>query len=192
MSACVALSRGKRSVSIRCQGYIGDFVLGCHAKDMVVLCFGKLICHVSDSAVLYLCTLRLDLGVFPSVDPYRSARQLVGAGTTISPRMRIEAPTPPLPPFFLPSLIRPPRTRAAMAQMRATAPSTYHLLLPSGTPPLLPIPPHVPSTSHRADIPEADTPPQMEAYYLLLRPSYEVGESSTAAAVRQPGPNMAH
>ncbi|GJR85532.1 hypothetical protein Tco_0209543 [Tanacetum coccineum] len=27
----------KRSVSIRCQGYIGDFVLGCHAKDMVAL-----------------------------------------------------------------------------------------------------------------------------------------------------------
>ncbi|GJS68398.1 putative reverse transcriptase domain-containing protein [Tanacetum coccineum] len=27
-----------RSVSIRCQGYIGDFVLGCHAKDMVALC----------------------------------------------------------------------------------------------------------------------------------------------------------
>ncbi|GJV34727.1 retrovirus-related pol polyprotein from transposon TNT 1-94 [Tanacetum coccineum] len=27
----------KRSVSIRCQGYIGGFVLGCHAKDMVVL-----------------------------------------------------------------------------------------------------------------------------------------------------------
>ncbi|GJT39341.1 reverse transcriptase domain-containing protein [Tanacetum coccineum] len=32
----------RRSVSIRCQGYIGDFVLGCHAKDMVALCFGKL------------------------------------------------------------------------------------------------------------------------------------------------------
>ncbi|GJU79178.1 hypothetical protein Tco_1276248 [Tanacetum coccineum] len=27
----------RRSVSIRCQGYIGDFVLGCHAKDMVAL-----------------------------------------------------------------------------------------------------------------------------------------------------------
>ncbi|GJT22207.1 putative reverse transcriptase domain-containing protein [Tanacetum coccineum] len=27
----------RRSVSIRCQGYIGDFVLGSHAKDMVVL-----------------------------------------------------------------------------------------------------------------------------------------------------------
>ncbi|GJX71515.1 putative ribonuclease H-like domain-containing protein [Tanacetum coccineum] len=51
-----------------------------------------------------------------------------------------EAPTPPLSPSFLPSLIRPPRTRAAMAQMRATTPSTYHPLLPSGTPPLLPIP----------------------------------------------------
>ncbi|GJX60823.1 hypothetical protein Tco_0292213 [Tanacetum coccineum] len=34
----------ERSVSIRCQGYIGDFVLGCHAKDMVALCFGKLMC----------------------------------------------------------------------------------------------------------------------------------------------------
>ncbi|GJV23134.1 hypothetical protein Tco_1375829 [Tanacetum coccineum] len=34
----------RRSVSIRCQGYIGDFVLGCHAKDMVALCVGKLMC----------------------------------------------------------------------------------------------------------------------------------------------------
>ncbi|GJV37457.1 hypothetical protein Tco_1409934 [Tanacetum coccineum] len=30
-------SAASRSVSIRCQGYIGDFVLGCHAKDMVAL-----------------------------------------------------------------------------------------------------------------------------------------------------------
>ncbi|GJS15315.1 hypothetical protein Tco_0409787 [Tanacetum coccineum] len=30
-------AHSRRSVSIRCQGYIGDFVLGCHAKDMVVL-----------------------------------------------------------------------------------------------------------------------------------------------------------
>nr|GEY42224.1 putative reverse transcriptase domain-containing protein [Tanacetum cinerariifolium] len=71
------------------------------------------------------------------------------------------APTPPLPPSFLSPRIRPPHTRAAMAQMRAAVPSTYHLLLPSGTPPLLPIP--------------------------LL-----VGESSAAAAARQPGPTMAH
>ncbi|GKB58670.1 reverse transcriptase domain-containing protein [Tanacetum coccineum] len=28
-------SAASRSISIRCQGYIGDFVLGCHAKDML-------------------------------------------------------------------------------------------------------------------------------------------------------------
>ncbi|GKD14623.1 hypothetical protein Tco_1199030, partial [Tanacetum coccineum] len=50
------------------------------------------------------------------------------------------ASAPPPPPSFLPSLIRPPRTRAAIAQMRAASPSTYHPLLPLGTPPLLPIP----------------------------------------------------
>ncbi|GJY94561.1 hypothetical protein Tco_0510922 [Tanacetum coccineum] len=28
-------AHSRRSVSIRCQGYIGDFVLGCLAKDLV-------------------------------------------------------------------------------------------------------------------------------------------------------------
>ncbi|GJW38070.1 hypothetical protein Tco_0063915, partial [Tanacetum coccineum] len=46
-----------------------------------------------------------------------------------------------------------------MAQRRATVPSIYHSLLPAGTPPLLPIPLPAPSTSRRADIPEADTSP---------------------------------
>nr|GFA97793.1 hypothetical protein [Tanacetum cinerariifolium] len=50
------------------------------------------------------------------------------------------APTPPLPPSFLSPRIRPPHTRAAIDQMRAAVPSTYPLLLLSGTPPLLPIP----------------------------------------------------
>ncbi|GJY41644.1 hypothetical protein Tco_0428914 [Tanacetum coccineum] len=95
------------------------------------------------------------------------------------------------PPSFLPSLIRPPRTRAAMAQMRAASPSTYHPLLPLGTPPLLPIPPPAPSTSHRADIPEADTPPRKRLLLTAPKPGCEVGESSAAAAARQPGPTMA-
>ncbi|GJS03809.1 hypothetical protein Tco_0320317 [Tanacetum coccineum] len=103
-----------------------------------------------------------------------------------------EAPTPLLPPFFLSPCIRPPRTRAAMAQMRATAPSTYHPLLPSGTLPLLPIPLPAPSTSRRADIPEADTPPRKRLLLTTPRPGCEVGESSAAAAARQPGPTMAH
>ncbi|GKF75227.1 hypothetical protein Tco_0224671 [Tanacetum coccineum] len=78
-----------------------------------------------------------------------------------------------------------------MGQMRATAPSTYHQLLPSGTPLLLPIPLPAPSTSRRADIPEADTPPRKRLLLTTPRPSCEVGESSDAA-VRQPGPTMAH
>ncbi|GJS97307.1 hypothetical protein Tco_0804275 [Tanacetum coccineum] len=87
-----------------------------------------------------------------------------------------KAPTPPLPPFFLAPRIRPPHTRAAMRQMRATAPSTYHSLLPSGTPPLLPIPLPAPSTSRRADIPEADTPPRKRLLLTTPRPGCEIGE----------------
>nr|GEV89464.1 hypothetical protein [Tanacetum cinerariifolium] len=100
--------------------------------------------------------------------------------------------TPPLPPSFLSPRIQPSYTRAAMAQMRAAVPSTYHLLLPSGTPPLLPIPLHIPSTSRRAEIPKADTPPQKRLLLIASRPGCEVGESSTAATTRQPRPTMAH
>nr|GEU94697.1 hypothetical protein [Tanacetum cinerariifolium] len=78
-----------------------------------------------------------------------------------------------------------------MAQMRAAVPSTYHLLLPSGTPPLLPIPLPVPSTSRRAEIPEADTPPRKRLLLTTPIPGYEVGESSAAVAARQPGSTTA-
>nr|GFB12010.1 hypothetical protein [Tanacetum cinerariifolium] len=101
------------------------------------------------------------------------------------------APTPPLPPSFLSLRIRPPHTRAAMAQMRAAVPSTYHSLLSSWTPPLLLIPLPVPSTSRRAEIPEADTPPRKRLLLTALTPGCEVGESSAAAVARQPGPTMA-
>ncbi|GJU14072.1 hypothetical protein Tco_1136468 [Tanacetum coccineum] len=101
-----------------------------------------------------------------------------------------EAPYNLPPPFFLSPRIRPPHTRAAMRQMRAAAPSTYHSLLPSGTPPLLPIPLPTPSTSRRADISEADTPPRKRLLLTTPRPSGEVGESSAAAAARRPGPTI--
>ncbi|GJR41044.1 hypothetical protein Tco_1216728 [Tanacetum coccineum] len=67
----------------------------------------------------------------------------------------------------------------------------YHPLLLSRTPPLLPIPLPAPSTSRRADIPEADTPPWKRLLLTAPRPRGEVGESSTAAVTRQPGPTMA-
>ncbi|GJY55381.1 hypothetical protein Tco_0454496 [Tanacetum coccineum] len=70
----------------------------------------------------------------------------------------------------------------------AALPSTYHSLLPSGTPPLLPIP--LPSTSRRADISEADTPPRKRLLLTTPRPGYEIGESSVTAAARQPGPTI--
>ncbi|GKG56555.1 hypothetical protein Tco_0579879, partial [Tanacetum coccineum] len=79
---------------------------------------------------------------------------------------------------------RPPHTREAMRQMRAAAPSTYNLLLPSGTPPLLPIPLPAPSTSRRGDILEADTSPRKRLLLTTPRPECEVGESSAVAAAR--------
>ncbi|GJT72506.1 hypothetical protein Tco_1031792 [Tanacetum coccineum] len=101
------------------------------------------------------------------------------------------APTPPLPPpSLLPTLIRPPHTRAAMAQRRATAPSIYHSLLPAGTLPLLPIPLPAPSTSRRADILEADMPPRKRLLLTAPTPRIKVGESSATAAARQPGSTM--
>ncbi|GKF92265.1 hypothetical protein Tco_0278984, partial [Tanacetum coccineum] len=63
----------------------------------------------------------------------------------------------------------------------------YHSLHPSGTPPLLLIPLPAPSTSRRVDIPDADTPPQKRLLLTASRPGCKVGESSAAAAARQPG-----
>ncbi|GJX33173.1 putative reverse transcriptase domain-containing protein [Tanacetum coccineum] len=77
-----------RSVSIRCQGYIGDFVLGSHAKDMVVLCFGKLMCcePLILPLPILLLTLRPILEVIPSEDHYEeAAQQLLEPGVPRSP-----------------------------------------------------------------------------------------------------------
>ncbi|GJT67170.1 hypothetical protein Tco_1018650 [Tanacetum coccineum] len=103
-----------------------------------------------------------------------------------------EAPTPLLPPSFLSLCIRPLSPRALAAEMRDVASSLHHSLHPSGTLPLLPIPLYAPFTSRRADIPEADTPPQKRLLLTTPRPSRKVGESSATAVARQPGPTMAH
>nr|GEX39620.1 hypothetical protein [Tanacetum cinerariifolium] len=81
-------------------------------------------------------------------------------------QLRAETPST----SHLPPLIVLPHTRASMAMLRAATPSTYILaprseIPPSGTPPLLPIPLHtssppliLPSTSHKADVPEVTLP----------------------------------
>nr|GFD10686.1 hypothetical protein [Tanacetum cinerariifolium] len=102
-----------------------------------------------------------------------------------------EAPASLLPPGFLSPCIRPLIPRALGAEMNAIASSLYHSLHPSGTPPLLPIPLSTPSTSRRAGIPKADTPPWNRPLLANLRPGCEVGESYVAAA-RWPGPTMSH
>nr|GFA11335.1 hypothetical protein [Tanacetum cinerariifolium] len=64
--------------------------------------------------------------------------------------------------------------------IRAVVPSTYHSLLPSETPPLLPIPLPVPSTNRKAEIPKTDTPPRKRLLLTAPRPGCEIGESSAA------------
>ncbi|GJT19537.1 hypothetical protein Tco_0878243 [Tanacetum coccineum] len=78
-------------------------------------------------------------------------------------------------------------TQAVMGQIRAAAPSTYHPLLPSGMPPLLPIPLPAPSTSRGANIPKANTPPRKRLLLTAPRPRGEVGESSAYDDARLPG-----
>ncbi|GJZ22752.1 hypothetical protein Tco_0559791 [Tanacetum coccineum] len=123
------------SVSTRCKRYTGDFVLGCHAKDMVVLCFGKLMgCEPR--------ARHWSISICGSLER-RSARIVVG--------------------------------------------DRHHVI--QRTPPFLPIPLPTPSTSRRADISEANTPPR-KRLLTTPRPGCEVGESSAAAAARQPGPTI--
>ncbi|GJW15630.1 putative reverse transcriptase domain-containing protein [Tanacetum coccineum] len=100
--------------------------------------------------------------------------------------MRATTSPIPLPSSFLFSPIRPPHTRAAIAQMRAAAPPTYHSLLLAGTPPLLPIPLPAPSNSRRADISEADMPFRKRLLLTAPTPRMEVGETSAAGAARRP------
>nr|GFB61816.1 hypothetical protein [Tanacetum cinerariifolium] len=119
----------------------------------------------------------------PSEDPYEEAAQqlLEQAPLPAEDEAPIEAyipevaSAPTLSPSFLSPRIRPPHTKAAMAQMRAAVPSTYHSLLPSGTLPLLPIPLPVPSTSRRAEILEADMPPRKRLLLTAPRPGCEPG-----------------
>ncbi|GKG13601.1 hypothetical protein Tco_0350561, partial [Tanacetum coccineum] len=131
-----------------------------------------------DSAVTYMSVhSKARSWSIPSEDPYEEAAQ----------QLFEQAPRYPLPPSFLALRIRPLSPRALEVEMRDVASAFYQSLHPSGTPSLLPIPPPTPSTSRRPDIPKADMPPQKRLLLTTPRPGCEIGESSTAAAARQPG-----
>ncbi|GJT03402.1 hypothetical protein Tco_0824571 [Tanacetum coccineum] len=112
-------------------------------------------------------------------------------------RLRAESPSTSHP-LLLPPPIVLPRTRASMVLIRAAAPSTYILAprsgtLPSGTPPLLPIPLPtssppllLPSTDCRVDVLEVTLPPRKR---LCIAPGlrYEIEESSSAPTARPTG-----
>ncbi|GJT85751.1 hypothetical protein Tco_1067468 [Tanacetum coccineum] len=60
------------SLGTRCQGYIGD-TFGYHAKDLDVICFGKLVMS-ADSAVTYISVhSEARSWSIPSKDPYEEA-----------------------------------------------------------------------------------------------------------------------
>ncbi|GJS47349.1 hypothetical protein Tco_0597470 [Tanacetum coccineum] len=126
----------------------------------------------------------------PTVDPTpipfpseaEVARLLALPTPPPSPLTSLSSPLPHIPP----PPTSPTYTQAPLgcrtAMMRAASP------LPSPTPP----PPLLlPSTSRRADIPEADIPPQKRLLLTAPTPRFEVRESSAAAA-RHPGSTMAH
>ncbi|GKF19769.1 hypothetical protein Tco_0068407, partial [Tanacetum coccineum] len=109
----------------------------------------------------------------PSEDPYEeAARQLLEQ----APRSLEFVPDPVELEDHVPVYIpKPEHPEDLVPAEVASAP----------TPPL-----PAPSTSRRADIPEADMPPRKRLLLTTPRPGCEVGESSAAAAARQPGPTI--
>ncbi|GJX36928.1 hypothetical protein Tco_0248485, partial [Tanacetum coccineum] len=105
----------------------------------------------------------------PPPPAYRTTfRIYVRSQTPITFPYETEIPPPPTSPRYAQALLG---CRAAM--IRAASPPTHH-----------PLPLPTPSTSRRADIPEADIPPQKRLLLTASTPRFEVGESSATAGAR--------
>nr|GEZ48745.1 hypothetical protein [Tanacetum cinerariifolium] len=122
--------------------------------------------------------------------------QILSPQLPISSLVHVSSPPLPASPTY------PLGYRAAMIRLRAKTPSTSHLLRsgipPSGTPPLLPLPlPNpsppliLPSTSHKADVPEV-TLSRRKRLCITLGLRYEVDKSSSAAVARPTGDRHDH
>ncbi|GJX93945.1 hypothetical protein Tco_0348531 [Tanacetum coccineum] len=115
----------------------------------------------------------------PSEDPYEEAAQ----------QLFEQAPRHPeyVPENHIPVYIPEPEHPEDFNEAEHSP--YYHSVHPSGTPTVLPIP-LLHHLEQRADVPEANAPPEAEDYYLPSQNWCEIGESSAAAAARQPGPTI--
>ncbi|GJX26292.1 hypothetical protein Tco_0232588 [Tanacetum coccineum] len=132
-------------------------------------------------------TLGQEVAVVMLSDPYSAVTHF--GGVTDSIDFRLDSAVylyvrPLFSTIFLENLSEYPTMKVAR-QLLEQVPQ------PSRTPPLLPIPLPAPSTSRRADIPEADTSPRKRLLLTAPIPTVEVGESSAATAGRQPRSTMA-
>ncbi|GJZ63075.1 hypothetical protein Tco_0619496 [Tanacetum coccineum] len=132
----------------------------------------------SDSAVTYTSVhSEARSWSIPSEDPYEeAARQLLEQ----APRPSEYVPDPMELEDHVPVYIPEPEHPKDLVSAEDDAP--IRAINITWTPPLLPILLPTPSTSRRADIPEADTPPRKRLLLTALTPRVEVGESSVAAA----------
>ncbi|GJY80199.1 hypothetical protein Tco_0492950 [Tanacetum coccineum] len=90
--------------------------------------------------------------------------------------------------------VRPQTLMSAATEALIAAIPSPPLPLPS---PPLPLPAPslpllLPATGRREDVPKADVPPQKRLFLTAPAPRFEVGESSAAAAARQPGLDVTH
>ncbi|GJU22518.1 hypothetical protein Tco_1155860 [Tanacetum coccineum] len=127
----------------------------------------------------------------PSEDPYMRLPDIYGDRHHVSPDMYLSHGAGDTCTSVHSEPDTPGTLSRHVSDESCSAPSPIIHYVPSGTPPLVTLRPlPTPSTSRKADIPEADTPPRKRLLLTAPRPGCEVGESSAAAA-RQPGPTMA-
>ncbi|GJV68436.1 putative reverse transcriptase domain-containing protein [Tanacetum coccineum] len=130
----------------------------------------------------------------PSEDPYEeAARQLLEQ----APCSTVYVPDPIELEDHVPVYIPEPEHPEDLVPSSHGSDESYNIIHLSfttsiGDTTIVTYPLPAPSTSRRADIPEADTSPRKRLLLTTPRPSCEVRESSAAATARQPGPTMAN
>nr|GEW81279.1 hypothetical protein [Tanacetum cinerariifolium] len=145
----------------------------------------------------HLAPADFNVVVSPVVDPVPSAEE------TETFKIDESAVTPPPPPAYRTTTrmsIRaqapipfqseaeaPLGFRAAKILLRATSPLSSPTLPPTHHPLPLPLPPLPPPVDRREEIPKADIPPWKRLCLTAPILRFEVRESPTAAAARQPG-----